>query len=45
MKKVYYASLNKELHPADLRKIEKGLQLEDGPVQVDWVEYAEAGQN
>lgn len=39
MKKVYYASLDKELHPADLEKIEKGLQLEDGPVQVDWVEY------
>ncbi|NRB47287.1 MAG: rRNA pseudouridine synthase [Saprospiraceae bacterium] len=39
MKKVYYASLDKELHPADLKKIEKGLQLEDGPVQVDWVEY------
>lgn len=39
MKKVYYASLDKELQPEDLKKIEKGLQLEDGPVQVDWVEY------
>ncbi len=39
MKKVYYASLDKELHPADLKKIEQGLQLDDGPVEVDWVEY------
>ena len=39
MKKVYYASLNRELDPADLDKIAKGLQLEDGPVSVNWVEY------
>lgn len=39
MKKVYYASLDKKLDPADLDKIEKGLTLEDGPVEVDWVEY------
>lgn len=39
MKKVYYASLNRELAAEDLAKIAKGLQLEDGPVSVNWVEY------
>jgi len=39
VKKIYHASLDKPLKSEDMRKIEKGLTLEDGPVQVDSIEY------
>ncbi len=35
VKKLYYATLDKEISEADLEKIRKGLELEDGPVEVD----------
>lgn len=37
--KVYQAHLNKPLTRADLERIQQGLTLEDGPVQVKWVNY------
>jgi len=39
VKKIYHASLNKNLSAEHLKQIEKGLTLEDGPVQVDSIEY------
>ncbi len=37
--KLYHVELNKNLSAEDLRKIKKGLVLEDGPVSVDEVSY------
>lgn len=37
--KVYHVTLDNPLTRADLDKIRSGLELEDGPVQVDWVNY------
>ncbi|MEM6892690.1 MAG: pseudouridine synthase [Bacteroidota bacterium] len=39
VRKIYQVSLDKNLSLVDLRKIEAGLELEDGPVQVDAVSY------
>lgn len=39
VQKVYHATLDKPLHPQDLEKIRKGLELEDGFTPVDWVDY------
>lgn len=37
--KVYEATLNKPLPKEILKQIEKGLELEDGPANVDWINY------
>ena len=42
MKKVYNATLNSPLTKADLQKVRDGLELEDGPVKVNWIEYLSA---
>lgn len=42
IKKVYEARLDKELTKADFEKILKGLTLEDGPVFVDSLAYADS---
>ena len=39
VKKLYHVTLNKPLTAADFEKIEKGLMLEDGPIQVDKIDY------
>jgi len=39
VQKIYHASLDKPLKAEDMKKIEKGLNLEDGPVKVDSIEY------
>ena len=39
--KVYEAVLDKPLRTADLKKIEAGLTLEDGPAPVDWINYTD----
>ncbi|MEM7483648.1 MAG: pseudouridine synthase [Bacteroidota bacterium] len=39
VRKIYHVHLDKNLTIADLRKIEEGLELEDGKVQVDDVSY------
>ena len=39
IKKFYRATLDKKLAPEDLQKIRDGLLLEDGPIQVDGVDY------
>lgn len=39
VRKVYFVTLDKPLHPQDLLSIKKGLTLEDGLVQVDDVAY------
>ena len=39
VRKIYHVELNKNLRTEDLNAIKKGLQLEDGPIQVDDVSY------
>ena len=39
VKKLYHVTLNKPLTASDLEKIEKGLMLEDGPIEVDKIDY------
>lgn len=41
VKKVYHVVLDKPLTKADLEKIRTGLMLDDGPVAVDGVDYAQ----
>lgn len=41
IKKVYHVVLDKPLAKIDLDKIKNGLELEDGPVQVDGVDYVQ----
>lgn len=41
MKKIYHATLDKPIEEKDLRKIQKGLELEDGPAPVNSAEYLE----
>jgi 23S rRNA pseudouridine2605 synthase len=41
VKKIYHAGLDKPLTRADFDKIAGGLELEDGPVKVDVVAYAD----
>jgi 23S rRNA pseudouridine2605 synthase len=39
VRKVYHVHLNKNLKKEDLLQIQKGLELEDGPIQVDQVSF------
>lgn len=39
VRKVYHVHLDKALKKEDLFKIQKGLELEDGPIEVDQVSY------
>ena len=39
VKKLYHVTLNKPLTANDFEQIEKGLTLEDGPIQVDKIDY------
>lgn len=39
VRKIYHVHLDKSLALSDLRKIEAGLELEDGPIQIDDVSY------
>jgi 23S rRNA pseudouridine2605 synthase len=39
MKKIYHATLDKTISNEDLKKIQAGLELEDGPAPVDSAEY------
>ena len=41
IKKIYHVELDKSLSRADLEKIRGGMQLDDGPVEVDKIEYIE----
>lgn len=39
VKKLYHVTLNKPLTESDFEKIQKGLMLEDGPIEVDKIDY------
>ncbi len=39
VQKMYYVTVSKEVHPAVIQKIERGVTLEDGRVRVDSVGY------
>lgn len=41
VKKLYHVTLNKPLTNSDFEKIQNGLMLEDGPIQVDKISYVE----
>lgn len=41
IKKIYHVELDRSLSKADMEKIKAGLELEDGLVQVDKIEYIE----
>jgi 23S rRNA pseudouridine2605 synthase len=41
VRKIYHVELDKNLVSADLKKIQSGLELDDGPVVVDEVSYVE----
>ncbi|MCR5036895.1 MAG: pseudouridine synthase [Bacteroidales bacterium] len=41
VKKLYHVTLNKPLTESDFEKIQKGLMLEDGPIEVDKISYVE----
>ncbi|MEX0275128.1 MAG: pseudouridine synthase [Flavobacteriaceae bacterium] len=43
VRKIYHVYLDKNMTVADLRKIREGLHLEDGPVEVDEVDYVHGG--
>lgn len=43
IEKMYLAELDKGLDPAHLEEIRKGITLEDGPVNVDDIAYADKG--
>ncbi len=43
VKKIYHVELDKPLKHSDLDKIKEGLELEDGPIKVDEVSYANNG--
>ncbi|MEO8147745.1 MAG: pseudouridine synthase [Bacteroidia bacterium] len=45
VKKTYMVELNKNLKPADMKKIAEGLQLEDGFMQVDEIAFDEAAKS
>ena len=45
VRKIYHAELNRNLKPTDLAKIQEGLELEDGPVQVDAVSYIDGASH
>jgi 23S rRNA pseudouridine2605 synthase len=38
--KIYHATLERDFSPMDLAQLEIGFELEDGPMNVDWVRYA-----
>ena len=41
VKKLYHVTLNKPLTNSDFEKIQNGLMLEDGPIEVDKISYVE----
>lgn len=45
VKKIYIASLDKNFTQRDLEKVRDGFNLEDGPIEVDDVNYAEGSKS
>ena len=45
VKKIYHVELDKPLKAGDLKKIEEGIELEDGPIKVDEVSYIGNGED
>ncbi|MDY5969289.1 MAG: pseudouridine synthase [Bacteroidales bacterium] len=41
--KIYHVELNRSLSSEDMRRIREGIELEDGPIKVDDVQYAGDG--
>jgi 23S rRNA pseudouridine2605 synthase len=42
-RKVYHVTLDRSLTKVDMAKIANGIELEDGAIQVDQIQYVEAG--
>jgi 23S rRNA pseudouridine2605 synthase len=45
VKKIYHVVLDKNLTSADFKKISNGLELDDGPITVDAIAYAQGAVN
>jgi len=45
IQKLYHVTLNKTLKPGDLLKIQEGIELEDGFIQVDAISYVEGASH
>jgi 23S rRNA pseudouridine2605 synthase len=45
VKKIYHVELDKPLKAGDLKQIEDGIELEDGPIKVDEVSYVGNGED
>jgi 23S rRNA pseudouridine2605 synthase len=45
VKKIYHVELDKPLKAGDLKQIEEGIELEDGPIKVDEVSYVGNGED
>lgn len=43
LRQIYHVGLDKPLKDQDLKKIAKGIRLEDGPVEVEEISYTEGG--
>lgn len=44
IRKIYHVILNKQLTKADLEKIATGMELDDGPIKVDKISWADEGK-
>ncbi len=44
IRKIYHVVLNKQLTRADLEKIATGMELDDGPIKVDKISWADEGK-
>lgn len=45
IRKIYHVVLNKQLTKADFEKITEGIELDDGPIKVDKISWADDGHN
>jgi 23S rRNA pseudouridine2605 synthase len=45
VKKLYHVHLNKTLKAADMKKLQDGIELEDGPMKADEISYVNEGKD
>lgn len=45
VRKIYHVELDKPMKQADMDKVAEGIELEDGPIQVDEISFVGNGQN
>jgi 23S rRNA pseudouridine2605 synthase len=45
VKKLYHVHLDKTLKAADMKKLQEGIELEDGPMKADEISYVNDGKD